>query len=298
MSPEPGHGPTLQRISSIEGCRPSVTEDAERTGIGGRGDGGSRTVGRARWVAHGGSRVSREAPRHPAGERWCQRHANRSPHDVIRSSLSSREDRRSSHGAGRRGTPPCIVGRASCARLPGILPGSDGVNGAGIVPLATRRVRVSILGRVVVACTEQGGAGRHPASGEDAQPTYATLHRARTPNPQKWVAHGGSRILREAPRHPAGERWCKRRRNRSSRDAASSCLSSREDRRRLHGTGRRGTPPCIGRGRPTHIRHPASGEDAQPTGDSYRVSSFTVTSSARATRVSPITFGPPNTNRS
>ncbi|MGA7616427.1 MAG: hypothetical protein WBX15_14735, partial [Thermoanaerobaculia bacterium] len=31
-------------------------------------------------------------------------------------------------------------------------------------------VRVSLLGRIVVTCLEQGGAGRHPASDETSNP--------------------------------------------------------------------------------------------------------------------------------
>ncbi len=72
--------------------------------------------------------------------------------------------------------PPCTVGRASCARLPGIVPGSDGVNDTRIVPLALWCVRVFLLGRIVVTCAGQGGAGPRPASGEDAQPTNAIPH--------------------------------------------------------------------------------------------------------------------------
>ncbi len=132
---------------------------------------------------HSGSRVPREARRHRAGERWCQPRADRSSRDVVCSCLSTREDLRILSEAGRRGTPPCTVGRASRARLAGIVPASDGVNTARIVPLAMWFVRVSLLGRTVVSCPRQDGAGRRPASdgtsnplwppciGRDAQPT-------------------------------------------------------------------------------------------------------------------------------
>ncbi len=127
----------------------------------------------------------------------------------------------------RRGTPHRI-GRGTPHRmLPGIVPGSDGVNVTRIVPLPPRWVRVSLLGRIVVACPGQCGAGRRIASGEDAQPT--------------------------APRHRAGERWRQRHADRSSRAAVGSCLPSREDRRSLPRAMRRGTPHRIGRGRPTHM---------------------------------------------
>ncbi len=46
-----------------------------------------------------GSRVPREAPRHRAGERWRQRHANRSSRAVVRSCLRSGEDHRNSPGS-------------------------------------------------------------------------------------------------------------------------------------------------------------------------------------------------------
>ncbi len=149
---------------------------------------------------HSGSRILREAPRHRAGERWCQRNANRSSREVVHSRLSTRKDRRSLRWAGRRWTPPCIgrgrpthiVGRASCARLPGIVPGSDGVNETRIVPLGRLCVRVSLLGRIVVTCAGQGGAGPRPASGEDAQPTYPALHRAGRPTHIPRPASGGA----------------------------------------------------------------------------------------------------------
>ncbi len=105
-----------------------------------------------------GSRVPREAPRHPAGERWRQRNADRSSRPAASSCLSSFGTIVVScpgqGGAGRRpasdGTSnphvDCAqVGRASRARLPGILPGSDGVNATRIVPLARRSVGDSLL---------------------------------------------------------------------------------------------------------------------------------------------------------
>ncbi len=250
-------------------------------------------------------------------------------------------------GAGRRGTPPCKVGRASRARLPGILPGSDGINDTRLVPLAPRCVRVSLLGRIVVARPGAGRRGTPPCIGRDVQPTEHRTGRpthkwvarpargspascrgamASTPResylsrcgrflplfsakivvtcpeqggagrrPAKWVARpargspascrgamastpresylsrcgrfaslfsakivvtcpeqggagrrpasdgtsnplsigrdvqptSGSRVPREAPRHPAGERWHQRHANRTSRAAVGSCLSSR-----------------------------------------------------------------------
>ncbi len=145
-----------------------------------------------------GSRVPREAPRHPAGERWRQRHADRSSRAAISWCLSTRDDRRNLPGTVRRGTPPCIgrdaqpttvgrakVGRASRARLPGILPGSDGDNDTRIVPLARRSVGVSLLGTIAVTRPGQGGAGRRPASDGTSNPLGAS---GETPNPLQWVA--------------------------------------------------------------------------------------------------------------
>ncbi len=177
------------------------------------------------------------------------------------------------------------VGRASRARLPGILPGSDGINDAWIAPLAMRAVRGSLLGRIVVTRPKQGGAGRRPASDETSNP-LAALHRTGRPthwppcigrdvqptgrpasngtsNPQSGSRTCGSRVSREAPRHPAGERWHQQHVDRTSRDAGRSGIASRDDRRNSPKAGRRGTPPCIGRdvqptgrpasdGRPTH----------------------------------------------
>ncbi len=156
------------------------------------------------------------------------------------------------------------------------------------------------VGRIVVACRKQGGAGPRPASGEDAQPTCPALHRARTPNPHappcigrdaqptRWVGQSGSRIVREARRRRAGERWRQRNACRSSRAAVGSSLSAREDRRDLPGTGRGGTPACIGRGRPTHMPRPASGGTPNPLGGSGKVGRA---SCARLAGVAPASDG-------
>ncbi len=225
---------------------------------------------------HSGSRILREAPRHPAGERWHQRHADRSSRDVVRSSLSSREDRGNSPGTGWRGTPPCI-GRD-------VQPTGPPCIGRDVQPTSGLRESGSRVSReaprhpagerwpqrhadrssrdVVCSCLSSredrgnspgtGWRGTPPCIGRDVQPTGPPCI-GRDVQPTSGLRESGSRVPREAPRHPAGERWHQRHADRSSRDVVRSSLSSREDRRNSPGTGWRGTPPCIGR-------------DVQPTG--------------------------------
>ncbi len=141
-------------------------------------------------------------------------------------------------GAGRH---PASDRRSNPLWLPGILPGSDGVNGTRIVPLARRCVRVSLLGAIVAACLEQGGAGRHPASDGTSNPLWP---------PGILPGSDGVNVTRIAPLAMWSVRVSLLGRNvadRSSRAAVHSGLFAREDRRNLSGAGRRGTPPCIGR---------------------------------------------------
>ncbi len=183
-----------------------------------------------------GSRVPREARRHRAGERWRQRRADRSSRDVVCSCLFTREDLRILSGAGRRGTPPCTVGRASRARLAGILPGSDGVKETQIAPLAMWCVRVSRL----------SGRSSHLAPNRAARD--AALHRARRPTHR----HGSRTVGRASRARLAGivpasdgvnaarivplAMWFVR-----VSLLGTICVS-------CPGAGRRGTPPCtVGR---------------------------------------------------
>ncbi len=302
-----------------------------------------------RWVAR--KWVARPARGSPASCRGAMASKKRASLLSRRSAFSSRLSGRSSHLAPNRaardaalhrtGRPthwasdgtsnPLRVGRASRARLPGILPGSDGVKETQIAPLAMWCVRVSRL----------SGRSSHLVPNRAARD--AALHRTGRPTHCKWVARlargspascrgamaskkrrlllsrcgafvsldsrddprisyrtgrrgtppcigrdvqptaSGSRVPREAPRHPAGERWRQRNAHRSSRDVVRSALDSRDDPRISHRTGRRGTPPCIGRdvqptghrtGRPTHysgsraewVARPARGSPASCRG--------------------------------
>ncbi len=183
-----------------------------------------------------GSRVPREAPRHPAGER-CRPRARPSP-------LAATP------------FPPSRAGMA----LSNVIP----------TPRRARRARGNDI-QQNASRTAQAGAGRRPASDE-------------TSNPQS-----GSRVPREAPRHPAGERCRPRARPAplaatpfppsrtgmalsnvipTPRRARKGSRKRHSTERISHRAGRRGTPPCIGRDvQPTKwVARPARGSPASCRG--------------------------------
>ncbi len=174
------------------------------------------------------------------------------------------------------------------ARLPGILPGSDGDNDTGIVPLALWCVRVSLLATIVVSRAGQCGAGRRPASGGTPNPlgrpasggTPNPLCRPAsggTSNPPKWVAPPGAMLPGILPGSDGGNEtrivplalWCVRVSllativvTRAGQGGAGRRPASDETSNPL-GIGRDVQPTGHRTGRPTHL---GIGRDVQPTG--------------------------------
>ncbi len=182
---------------------------------------GRASVGRALWVAH-------SARGSPASCRGAMASTPRESFLSRRSAFASLDSGRSSQLAPgraardaalhRAGTPnplclPASVGRASVGRALWVAHSARGSPASCRGAMASTP-RESFLSRRSAFASLYSGRSSYPAPGRAARD--AALHRARTPNPlclpasvgrAPWVAHCGSRILREAPRHPAGERW-------------------------------------------------------------------------------------------